>query len=338
VNVLVLGGGVFLGRHLVASLLARGHTVTTFTRGHHPIEPAPGRSDVIGDRDGGLGAVPRDGWDAVVDTCGFVPRVVRASVGHLRDAGRYAFISSISVYDEKQPELREDSVRKSLPDAVDPAKEVVDGDTYGPLKGLCEDAVSESFGERALVVRPGLIVGPNDPSDRFTYWPERGARGGTILAPSPPDRYVQFVDVRDLADVIANALEDGRSGDVNVTGTPRTTTMGDVVETARKFAGAPSDVCWVDDAFLVRSGVEPWTELPLWIPDSLGLTGFSNADVSRALGWGLSFRPILETMRDTLAWAQALPPDRTRKAGLTAEREARLIETARASLVQREPT
>lgn len=337
-NVLILGGGVFLGRHLVASLRSRGHAVTTFTRGQHPIEPAPGRRDLTGDRDGGLRAVPRDGWDAVVDTCGFVPRVVRASAEHLSDAGRYAFISSISVYDEKQPELREDSVRKALPEGIDPATEVVDGESYGPLKALCEDAVRASFGERALVVRPGLIVGPNDPSDRFTYWPERAARGGTILAPSPPGRYVQFVDVRDLADVIVNALEDGRSGDVNVTGAARTTTMGDVIEGARAAAGTPSDVCWVDDAFLERNGVEPWTELPLWIPDSLGLVGFSNADVSRALGWGLSFRPIVETMRDTLAWAQALSPDRARKAGLRAEREAQLLEAARAAHVWGETT
>jgi 2'-hydroxyisoflavone reductase len=332
VNVLVLGGGVFLGRHLVASLLARGHRVTTFTRGQHAIEPAPGLRSLTGDRGGGLSAVPRDGWDAVVDTCGFVPRVVRASAEHLRDAGRYAFISSISVYDETRPELREDSPRKPLPAGTDPTTETVDGEGYGPLKALCEDVVSESFGERALLVRPGLIVGPHDPSDRFTYWPERAARGGTILAPAPPDRYVQFVDARDLADAIANALEDGRSGDVNVTGAPRTTTMGDVIDAARSVAGIPSDVRWVDDAFLVRGGVEPWTELPLWIPDSLGLAGFTNADVSRALAWGLSFRPLRETLADTLAWSRTLPQDRTRKAGLPPEREAELLEAARNSI------
>jgi 2'-hydroxyisoflavone reductase len=329
VKVLILGGGVFLGRHLVAALLARGHGVTTFTRGNHPMERAPGLTSIVGDRDGGLSIVPREGWDAVVDTCGFVPRIVRAAAEHLRDAGRYAFISSISVYDPKRPELRENTPRLSLPDGIDPSGETVDGDTYGPLKALCEDVARDVFDSRALVVRPGLIVGPHDPTDRFTYWPERAARGGTILAPAPPGRYVQFVDARDLADLIANALEAGRSGDVNVTGAPGTTTMGDVVETARNVAGVPSDVCWVDDAFLERNGVEPWTGLPLWIPDSLGLVSFSNADVSRALDWGLVFRPLAETTADTLEWVATLPADRTRKAGLTAEREAELLEAAR---------
>jgi 2'-hydroxyisoflavone reductase len=329
VRVLVLGGGVFLGRHLVAALLARGHDVTTFTRGRHPIDGGPSVTRLVGDRERDLSPVSRDGWDAVVDTCGFVPRVVRASAEHLRAAGRYAFVSSISVYDAKRPEVREDSPRQSLPQGTDPNAETVDGDTYGPLKASCEDAVRDVFGDRALIVRPGLIVGPHDPTDRFTYWPERAARGGTILAPAPPGRYAQFVDARDLARFIVAALDAHMSGDVNVTGAARMTTMGDVVDSARALAGVPSDVCWVDDAFLERHGVEPWSELPLWIPDSLGLLGFSNADVSHALAWGLQFRPLAATMADTLAWVQTLPADRTRKAGLSAEREAALLEAAR---------
>jgi 2'-hydroxyisoflavone reductase len=326
VKVLILGGGVFLGKHLIEALVARGHDVTTFTRGRNPMGAQPVTS-LFGDRDGELTNVPRDGWHAVIDTCGFVPRIVRASAEHFRSAGRYAFVSSISVYDASRPSMHEDDTLPPLPAGTDPDGETVDGETYGPLKARCEGVVRDVFADRSLVVRPGLIVGPHDPTDRFTYWPERTARGGTILAPAPPDRYVQFVDVRDLAAFVVAALEAGQSGTVNATGAPQTTTMGDVVASARAAAGVPSEVCWVEDAFLERNGVEPWSELPLWIPDSLGLIGFSNADVSRALAWGLKYRSLDATTADTLAWAKSLPADRTRKAGLSPERESTLLET-----------
>ena len=322
-NVLVLGGGVFLGRYTIAALLERGHAVTAFTRGRRPL--AHPVRHVAGDRDGELDRVPREGWDAVVDTSGYVPRVVRASAQHFRDAGRYAFVSSISVYDEKAPAPDESAPLAPFPDGVDVATEAVDGATYGPLKAACEDEVRTVFSDRALIVRPGLIVGPHDPSDRFTYWPERAARGGTILAPAPPERFVQFVDVRDLAAWIVHALEQRCAGTFNATGLPRTTTFGDVVEAARDAAALQSDVAWVDDAFLLENGVEPWMGLPLWIPDSLGIAGIADTNVARAVSNGLRFRPLAETMTDTLAWARTLPPDRERKAGLSPQREAELL-------------
>jgi nucleoside-diphosphate-sugar epimerase len=331
VNVLLLGGGVFLGPHLIDALLARGHAVTAFTRGRREVPGGALVARVTGDRDGGLDAVPRDGWDAVVDTSGYVPRIVSAAAQRFASAGRYAFVSTISVYDDRLPEAREDSPVQALSDGVDPATETVDGATYGPLKAACEAVVRDAFEERALVVRPGLIVGPLDPSDRFTYWPERAARGGAILAPGPPERYVQFIDVRDLAALIVRALEHGRAGTVNATGPPHATTMGDVVGASRASAATQSEVVWVDDAFLEREGVEPWTGLPLWIPASLGLEGFSNANVERALSWGMTLRPLAQTTADTLAWVRTLPGQRERKAGISPEREAELVTAWRAA-------
>jgi 2'-hydroxyisoflavone reductase len=328
VKVLLLGGGIFLGRHLIDALLERGHDVTTFTRGRRDIHRPNDVARMVGDRDGDLDAVERVSWDAVIDTCGYVPRVVRRSVEHLRDAGRYAFISTVSVYDDALTEPHEDHDVKPL---VDVATETVDAETYGPLKAACEAAVREGFDGRALVVRPGLIVGPYDPSDRFTYWVERGARGGTLLAPAPKDAFVQFVDARDLAAFTVRALEDERSGTVNVTGQQRTTTMGDVVDAVTAVGDGGAEVCWVDDAFLLRNEVEPWMGLPLWLPASLGLEGFSNTSVRRALDWGLTLRPLRETVADTLAWVRQLPVERERKAGLTAQREAELIAAWRAA-------
>jgi 2'-hydroxyisoflavone reductase len=320
-NVLVLGGTIFLGRALVTALTGRGHRVTTFTRGVHPTADAPTATRLFGDREGDLSALPTSGWDAVVDTSGYRPAVVRASAEHLRAAGCYAFVSTISVYDETVPEIREDSPLAPLPAGVTENSP----EAYGPLKARCEDVVRDVFDGRAIVARPGLIVGPHDPSDRFTYWPERAARGGTMLAPAPAERFVQFIDVRDVARFLVRAIEMGASGDFNVTGLPQATTMGDVVAASRAAAGVPSEVVWIGDEFLVLHGVGPWMELPLWIPDSAGLPGFANADVTRAIANGLLIRALADTVGDTLAWASTRPLSAVRKAGLSAEREAELL-------------
>jgi 2'-hydroxyisoflavone reductase len=324
-NVLVLGGTVFLGRALVAALTGRGHRVTTFTRGIHPVADAPPAIRLHGDREHDLATVPAGGWDAVIDTSGYRPAIVALSAEHLQSARAYIFVSTVSVYDETLAELREDSPLAALPDGVEDDAAA----TYGPLKAQCEAVVREQFGDRATIVRPGLIVGPHDPSDRFTYWPERADRGGTILAPAPPSRFVQFIDVRDVAGFIVRLAEDGRGGTFNVTGLPNATPLGAVVDACRNAAGTPSDVAWVDDEFLVLHNVGPWMELPLWVPDSAGIPGIFNADVSRALSAGLRLRTLDETVRDTLAWARTRPHDGVRRAGLTAEREAELLEAWR---------
>jgi 2'-hydroxyisoflavone reductase len=321
VKVLVLGGTIFLGRALVTALREHGHDVTTFTRGVHPDAGTPPATRIHGDREGPLDMLPADGWDAVIDTCGYRPEVVRKSAQHLASAGRYAFISTVSVYDETQPELAEDARLHTLAEGADE----MTPEAYGPLKALCEDEVRAVFGARALVVRPGLIVGPYDPSDRFTYWPERAARGGTILAPAPEDAPVQFIDVRDLAAFVVLALERGSGGTFNASGVPGAITMGAVVAAARAAAAdVPSTVVWVGEDFLVLHNVEPWTEIPLWIPHSAGIPGFSNATVARAQAAGMTLRPLAETMRDTLAWARTREAG-VRKGGLSEEREATLL-------------
>jgi 2'-hydroxyisoflavone reductase len=322
-DLLVIGGTRFLGRHLVEGALAREHRVTLFHRG----ETNPGlfadAEELLGDRDGGLAALEGRRWDAVVDTCGYVPRVVRASATTLAcSAGHYTFVSSLSVHPDGTPAGYDETAPVGVID--DPDNEVIDERTYGPLKALCESEVERSFPERALIVRPGLIVGPHDPTDRFTYWPRRVAHGGEVLAPEPRDYGVQVIDVRDLAGWILTMTEAGRTGVFGAAGPREPLTMEGVLEACVRVSGSDATLTWVDQAFLLDAGVEPWSEVPLWIPIA-GYEGFMAADVRRAIGAGLTFRPAEETIRDTLAWDATLAPDREVKAGLTPDREAELL-------------
>jgi 2'-hydroxyisoflavone reductase len=315
-KLLVFGGTGFLGRHLVEAALASGHEVTLFNRGLTNPELFPEVERIVGDRDGDLGELGERGWDAVLDVPARVPRHVRRSTEALRGVGHYTFVSSISVYrdfsvrgiDEAAP-LRE----------YEPSMGDEEMETYGPRKAECERIVAEAFPGRSLIVRPGLIVGPHDPTDRFTYWPVRMARGGEILAPGPPEHRVQFVDARDLAPFIVRLVEDGRTGVFNATneGVP----MGELLAGAR--------VTWVTDAFLLEQGVGEWMELPLWLADPDWI-GMHHADVSRAVAAGLAFRPLAETVRDTAAWAATRANGCEPEAGLAPGRERELLEAWRA--------
>ncbi len=321
-KLLVLGGTSFLGRHLAGTALERGHELTLFNRGRTNPELFPEAEKLHGDRDGGLTPLEGRSFDAVVDTSGFFPRIVRASAELLADsAGHYTFVSSVSVYADLSQPPDESSATGTIEDET-----VEDfGDehqNYGPLKALCERKVERMFPGRALVVRPGLIVGPYDPTDRFTYWPRRLAHGGKILAPGTPDRPVQFIDARDLADWIVRMAEERRSGIFNAAN--HGATFGDVL--------ARADVVWVDDAFLLEQGVGEWMELPLWIADP-AFAGMEEVDVSRAVAAGLTFRPIAETIRDTAEW-DATRDEYVPKAGLAPEREAALLAAWR----EREPS
>ena len=332
-RILVLGGTVFLGRAFVEAALARGHEVTTFTRGQRNPELFPEVEKLRGDRDGALDALRGREWDAVCDTSGYVPRVVRASAELLREAApHYTFVSSVSVYAGfAEPGMDEDA---PLGELEDPATEAVH-EHYGPLKAACERAVQDVYGEGALVIRPGLIVGPHDPTDRFTYWPRRVAAGGDVLAPAPPERQVQFVDVRDLAEWNVRLAEERVTGVFNATGPTETVTMGAFLDECRSATGSDAHLVWVDGDLLVEAGVEPWMELPLWIPGD-DHAGFMSIDVSRAVAAGLTFRPLADTIRDTLAW-DATRPDAERgvfrsqaageaRVGLEATRERELLE------------
>lgn len=318
-RLLVLGGTKFLGRHVAALALEQGHELTLFTRGQTNAELFPEAEHLRGDRDGGLDALAGSEWDAVVDPSGYVPRVVRQSAELLRDAvGRYVFISSVSVYADQSRGSTESSATLQL---EDPASEEVEKD-YGPLKAACERVVEEVYGVRGASVRAGLIVGPHDPTERFTYWPRRLAEGGDVLAPGEPDAPVQIVDVRDLAALVLRLAASDVSGPVNATGPAERLTMAETLTRIADALGADCRFRWVDSKTLVDAGVEPWTELPLWIGGDPEWQGMLEADVSRALAAGLVLRPLEETARDTLAWARTVEPQRPT---LTRERERELL-------------
>ena len=305
-RLLVLGGTKFLGRHAVAHALERGHKVTTFTRGQTNPGLFPEAEHLHGDRDGGLDALRGREWDGVVDTSGYVPRIVRQSAELLRDAvSRYVFVSSISVYDDFSDPVDESSPVAKL---EDPSTEEI-MEAYGALKAACENVVDEVYGDRSARVRAGLIVGPYDPTDRFTYWPRRIALGGEVLGPGSPDAPVQFVDARDLARWLIELALNGPGGTFNATGPAEPLTFAQLLERARAAIGSDANVVWVDDQHVLDAEVQPWTELPLWLPGA-EYAGMTRADIRRALEAGLTFRPLEETVVDTLAWDRSVPGER----------------------------
>jgi 2'-hydroxyisoflavone reductase len=325
-DILILGGPQFLGRAMIDASLAAGHNVTVFNRGQTNPDLYPEIEKLRGDRDGDLGALSGRRWDAVIDNSGYVPRIVRQSAEALVDsAGRYVFISTISVYrDLTQAGLNEEGALGTLSDE---SVEEVNGETYGPLKVLCERAVQDIHGDRATIIRPGLIVGPHDHTHRFTYWVTRPARGGEMLAPSGPDYKLQVIDVRDLAEWTLRMIAADRGGIYNATGPDYELKLGKVLETARKVSGSDAAFSWASEGFLLQNKVAPWSDLPLWIPDAMKI---HHVNVSRALSAGLTFRPIEDTIRDTLAWAKTQPAPDT-PPGLSPEREGELLEALRSA-------
>lgn len=324
-QLLFLGGTRFLGRALVQAALERGHQITLFNRGQSNPGLFPQVEQITGDRAVDLPLLQGRHWDAVIDTSGYVPRLVRLSAEQLAEqAQQYVFISSLSVYaSAAQPGITEGSPLAAL---ADESVEEVSGETYGALKALCERAVQQSFPGGSLVIRPGLIVGPYDVSDRFTYWPVRAGRGGSILAPGRPERAVQFIDVRDLAEWNIRLVEQRQMGVYNADGEPGMVSMNDLLQACLLAAAKEDELVWVSDEFLLEQGVEPWMEMPLWIPESdPESVGFFAFDVRRAKAAGLSYRSLAQTVRDTLRWALTRPADYTWRAGLAAEREAQLL-------------
>ena len=310
-RLLLLGGPCFLGRGIADAALARGHDVTFFNRGKTNPELYPEVERLVGERGGDLAELCRRTWDAVIDTSGYLPGAVRAAAEALADSGLYCFVSSISVYADFSGTKDEDSTLAELGDLPD--DEVTD-ESYGPLKALCEDAVRQVFETRSLVVRPGLIAGPHDPTGRFTYWPHRIARGGEVLAPAPPERRTQAIDVRDLGTWVVVLCEQGVGGTFNATHPGFS--WSELVEACTSVSGSDAAITWVPDAFLLEHDVGQWMELPLW----LAVTEAMEANVERALAAGLTFRPLAETVRGALEDAET-----TDVAGLTPKREAELL-------------
>jgi 2'-hydroxyisoflavone reductase len=306
-KLLMLGGTKFLGRHTVEAALDAGHQVTTFTRGLTNPELFPEAEHLHGDRDGGLAALAGRTWDGVVDTSGYVPRVVRQSAELLRDAAkRYVFVSSISVYADLSNPVDEASPVAQLEDAA--TEDVTEH--YGALKAACERVVAELYRDRSARVRAGLIVGPHDPTDRFTYWPRRLAAGGAVLGPGDPAAAVQFVDARDLAAWLVQLALVGPGGTFNATGPAEPLRFDELLERARAVIGSDAHVVWTDEQRVLDAGVRAWTELPLWLPGH-DYAGIAQADIIRALDAGLRFRPLEETVLDTLAWDRTVPGERT---------------------------
>jgi 2'-hydroxyisoflavone reductase len=317
-RILILGGTQFLGRHTVDIALARGHEVTMFNRGQTRPELFPDAEKLRGDRDGDLGALAGRSFDAVVDTSGYVPRIVRETIEALGDVGHYTFVSSISVYADLATPPTESSPVAELKEPTEEWREA-----YGELKADCEDVVRERFPD-AFIPRPGLIVGPWDPTGRFTYWPQRLAAGGRVLAPAPHDADAQVIDVRDLAGWIVRAAEDRLAGTYNAVDRP--VSRATLIETCRDVAETDAELVWVDPEFLSEHEVDEWMELPLWLA-SPEYAGMLSVDPSRAFAAGLETRPLEETARDTLAWVQSGEAPADPPAGLDPEKERTVLDS-----------
>jgi 2'-hydroxyisoflavone reductase len=316
VRILLLGGPKFLGRAVADAALERGHELTFFNRGTTNPDLYPEVEKLRGDRDGGLEAL-RDGrWDVVVDTSGYLPRVVRASAELLAPAcEHYVFVSSVSVYRDFSQPAHEES---PLATTDDPGTEDVE-EHYGALKALCEAEVAAAFAGRSLTVRAGLIVGPHDPTGRLTYWPHRVARGGEVLAPGPRERSVQFVDVRDLGAWIVVAAEARLTGPFNVAGEPMP--LERLLAACRDVTGADARFTWVDESFLLEQEVGEWLELPLWLTGE-GWERMLETPVTKAFDHGLRTRPLEETIGATLELAETVAG-----VGLDPAREEELLRT-----------
>jgi len=319
VKLLIIGGTRFVGRALVEDALAHGHEVTLFYRGKSNPDIFPDAEHLHGDRDSEMHKLDGRKWDACIDTCGYIPRHVRQAVGRLADAvEQYTFISTISVYADPVPAgSDEDAPLKTLEDEE---SEEVTGDTYGGLKVLCERAAEDAMPGRVLHVRPGMIVGAHDPTDRFSYWLDRFPAGGDILVPGDPNRPVQFIDTRDLGAWIVRMVEANNTGAYNAVGPAAPLTWGAWMDAIVRITGSDARLTWVDDAFMVQHESD---NLPFYIPETHnGIFALSQA---RAAADGLTHRPVDTVIADAAAWSHARPADAPRRAGIARERERELL-------------
>jgi len=328
-DLLVLGGTGFLGPHTVEYALARGHRVTLFNRGRTNTDLFPQLETIIGDRDpdvgAGLSGLEGRRWDAVIDNSGYLPRTVAASSELLApNVGQYLFVSTICQYDDWLEGDRMGTEERPRATLDDPSTEDL-SQFYCELKGYCERAVEEAMPGRVTQVRPGLIVGPLDRSDRFTYWPVRLARGGEVLAPGKPADPTQYIDVRDLAEFMVHCVERELTGPFNAVRMPLP--FGDLLEGCRQAVNPQAALTWVPADFLAAQDVQPWRDLHLWVDGDGPLAGSLSWSSRKAIAAGLTFRPLADTARDTLAWFRTLPAERqgALRAGLDAAREAEVL-------------
>ena len=334
-KILFLGGTGFLGPHTVQYAIDRGHDVTLFNRGRTNSDLFPDLEKIVGDRDPdvdeGLKNLKGRKWDAVIDTSGYVPRIVGASASLLADnVDQYLFVSTICQYDGwlEGPQLRDESVPGATLD--DPATEDV-STHYCALKAYCERAAEAAMPERVTQIRPGLIVGPRDRTDRFTYWPNRADQGGEMLAPGKPADLTQYIDVRDLAEFMVHCLEQQRTGGFNLVREPMP--MGDFLDACVRVTDKDTELTWVPADFLAQEGLLAWQNIPMWADSDSPMTGSLTWSPAKALAAGLSIRPVETTIRDTLAWFRGLPEERqaTVRAGIEPEKEKSVLSAWHAS-------
>jgi 2'-hydroxyisoflavone reductase len=329
--ILILGGTGFTGPYQVRYALSRGHKVTTFNRGKtHPGELPKEVEQLIGDRNGQLDALKGRKWDVAIDNPTTLPAWVRDAAEILKEnVERYVFISTISVYADTGKGVDETAPLAKY-EGADPYKETLEAmkasgyKTYGPLKALSEKEAEKWFPGKTLIIRPGLIVGPRDETDRFTYWPVRIERGGEVLAPGTPTDPVQFIDARDLAEWTIRMVENRETGIYNATGPAKPLVIGEMLDQIKRALNPDSKFTWVPADFFEQEKVEAWSDMPVWTGEE---SGMARTNITRALAKGLTFRPLAETARDTLAWFKSQPQDRQSKlrAGLTPEREAEVL-------------
>ena len=334
-KILILGGTGFTGPFQVKYALARGHKVTVFNRGKtHPGELPEGVEQLIGDRNGQLDALKGRKWDVVIDNPTTVPKWVRDAAMILKgNVDRYIFISTISVYGDIAKAGADETAPVEQYKGADAMKETRDSviashfALYGPLKVLSEKEAEKWFPGKALIIRPGLIVGPGDETDRFSYWPVRIDRGGEVLAPGDPSDPVQIIDARDLAEWTIRMAEQGATGVYTAVGPTQRLTIGEMLNGIKTALGSNAKFTWVPADFLAKQKVEPWSDMPVWVPPTGEDAGLGQISNQRAVAKGLTFRPLAETARDTLTWFKAQSKERQAKlkAGLTSEREAEVL-------------
>ncbi len=328
-TLLVFGGTNFIGPNLVPAAQKAGFKVTLFNRGKTNPQLFPDVEKLMGDRDpkvgDGLKALEGRKFDAIIDDSGHVPRHVRAAAQMLaKDSGFYVYVSSLSAYAGHETKDADESA--PLAPLVEETEDYK-GVAFGPLKALCEKEVQDAFKERCAIVRPGLIVGPGDKSDRFTYWIDRMTRGGDVLAPGAKDDPIRLIDVRDLAEWLVRLADQKTAGVFNAIGPEVPLTMEHVLDACKEAANREVTIHWADESFLDANDVHGWTDLPVWLPPSGGTAGFHTRSIAAALKAGLTFRPIDDTAKATHDWWMTLPEERrkTLKNGLKPEREKELI-------------
>lgn len=297
-KILILGGTTFLGPHLVQELQQHGHEVTIFTRGNQSSKIS-NVEELRGNRDGNLEALKNRNWDAIIDTSGHLPRLVRESSNLLTNStNHYTFISTIGVYQD----FHKQQIDENYPTAKLENEDIeeITEQNYGALKAACEGVIQSFFPNRCLIIRPGLIVGPLDPTNRFTYWPVRLKKGGETLAPGSPNQLLQVIDVRDLAKWIVAMVEQQATGIYNVTGPAKPINFKQLLKECQDVTNSNVTLAWVDEDFLIEHQIQDWVEIPLWLSYKRNMPGFLNVSIEKALKAGLVFRPISETIKAVL--------------------------------------